>query len=192
MSLPTSLSAPGACAPTGAPARPSQPPAGTHPAGAAGTGPHRSRGPGRPTRPTLRALAADFVRLFLEVEAGRRPTDHLLPLMDPLLYAALEGRWVRRGPAGQLVRVTGVLTAPDCYDAVAVVRRGERYGAIALRLLRRRGSWRVSDANRPEDGPLPAPAVPPPEEGLDAFDLVLGLFAAARAAHDNRSTFSPS
>ncbi len=56
--------------------------------------------------------------------------------------------------------IRGVLVAPHRYEAVAVVRRGERFGALVIVLVRIGGAWRVADAARPEDGaparPLPA------------------------------------
>jgi hypothetical protein len=129
---------------------------GTAPTGPAGVGPARGRRVAR----SPRDLAAGFVTLFLEVEAGLRPRSHLTPLMCPLLVARMEGRWCRPGPQGRLVRLAGSPPAAGAYEAVAVVRRGERYGAIGLRLVLRQVGWRVEDLARPELGPLPAAPYP--------------------------------
>lgn len=149
--------------------------AGSRPTGPAGTRPGRGRGRpgGAPRRPVrLQDLAATFALLYLEVESGRRPPRQVVRLMDPRLAAQLERIWVRPGEPGQVVSVTGQRTGPASYEAVAVVRRGRRCGALALRLARRGGRWVVAEAIRPEDGVLPDPPFSFPAEGVDAFDLV--------------------
>jgi hypothetical protein len=134
--------------------------AGAGPAGPAGRRPQSpGRGP-RPLPPDPLRLASGFVRLFLEVEAGLRPRGHLTPFLDSMLRARLEDVWVKPGPPGLLLRMHGVPAGADCFDAVALVRRGERYGAIGVRLARVCGTWRVTDLARPEDGELPPPAYP--------------------------------
>lgn len=108
----------------------------------------------------LALMARGFAQLYLEVEAGWRPRSQLARLMTPRLYVQLFDVWVRPGRPGQVVRVRGALAGPGRYEAVAVVRRPGRFGAVALCLVRCNGAWRVHDAVRPEDGPLAAP--PPP------------------------------
>jgi len=150
-------------------------PAGPGPRGPAGRGPGRA-GVGRtrqqPSDPL--ALVRGFVTLFLEVEAGQRPRRQAAALMAPELFAALERVWVRRGTVGRVIRVTGQHVAPGCVEAVAVVDRDGRQGAIAVRLVRFRGAWRVDRAVRPEDGPLPAPRWWLPDAEPDTFALVCG------------------
>jgi hypothetical protein len=149
--------------------------AGTHPSGPAGRRPARRR-----TRPStapppgssLATLAAHVAQVYLEVECGRRPGAQLRGVLAPRLAAQLEGRWVRPGPPGVLLAVTGSRCAEDAYEAVAVVRRGPRVGAIAIRFARRHGRWLVVEAGRPEDGPLPEPAFPVVDDEPDAFDLL--------------------
>lgn len=119
------------------------------PAGRAG--PADTRPPAAPDPERLVALVA---RVFLEVEAGRRPLSQLEPLLAPSLYARLRRSTHRphrcRGPVE--VRSTGVSrTGPDTCDAAVVVRRGARAGSLALRLERRGGAWRVVELARPED-----------------------------------------
>jgi hypothetical protein len=117
---------------------------------------------------------AGFAQLYLEVEAGWRPATQLARILDPRLAARLEAVWVRRQPTpGRVVAVTGERVADDRYEAVAVVQRGGRFGALGVQLRQRRGCWRVEMAARPEDGPLPEPRFPFPADEPDAFDLVL-------------------
>jgi hypothetical protein len=98
--------------------------------------------------------------LFLEVEAGRRPRRQLAPLLAPLLYTRLAGIWHRGGAPGAVesVRIVG-LEGPRC-DAVVMVRRGPRRGAIAVQLVRGRNGWRIEDLARPEDRALPPAPFP--------------------------------
>lgn len=114
-------------------------------------GPTSVRPSGTPDPERLVALVA---RVFLEIEAGRRPLAQLEPLLAPSLYARLRRQARRphrcRGPVE--VRSTGVSrTGPDTCDAAVVVRRGARAGSLALRLERRAGVWRVVELGRPED-----------------------------------------
>jgi hypothetical protein len=134
-------------------------PAGTRPAGAAGSHPRmRSAGaPGLGGAEHRKRLVTAFVELFLEVEAGRRPPQHLRPLLAPMLYARLNRVWYRGGPPGQVVSVSVIASGADCFDAIAVVVRGPRSGAVSLRLSRHASRWHVEELARPEDGPLPGP-----------------------------------
>lgn len=145
-------------------------PAGTTPAGPAGRRPAtttRDAGARRPgaarTDDALRELVVGFARAFLEVESGRRPRRQLRPVMSVELASRLAPRWVREGlPPGRVVRVSGTRTAPGRYEAVAIVARGDRYGALAVSLARRRGAWLVVEALRPE---LTETREPPAREG---------------------------
>lgn len=139
-------------------------PAGPAPQGPAGPRPARpdaQRGSARSAPVTdadLAAMVKAFLLLYLEVEAGRRGRRQLEPLVHPRLAATLAAVWVRPGAGGQLHQMSGSRTATDRFEAVAVVRRGDGYGAIAVALQRFRRRWRVIDAARPEDGRLPGPA----------------------------------
>lgn len=140
-------------------------PAGRGPAGPAGRGPRPQRPPTRlpdEGQARLRAMAAGFSQAFLEVESGRRTRAQLDRVLCPQLAFKLADRWVRPGPPGTVVTTHGMLVAPHRYEAVAVVRRGDRFGALVVVLVRVRGAWRVADAARPEDG---APASSTPEAG---------------------------
>jgi hypothetical protein len=162
--------------------------AGSHPHGPAGRRPSSTGAPSRPRdRRSLRDLAEVFARLYLEIECGRRRASQAAGILDRRLAAQLAQVWVRPGPPGVLLAVTGARTAADAYEAVAVVRRGPRVGALALRMARRHGRWLVVHASRPEDGPLPEPDHPVPDDDRDAdpfddLDLALAADAADRMA----------
>lgn len=141
--------------------RPAAGGAGAHPAGPAGTRP-RSRTDAPDTAPAQRlaTLARGFVSLFLEVESGRRPRAQLAALMTPMLYARLSEVWVRGGSPGSVLSVQVAGEGPAGVDMVALVRRGARCGAVALRLVRSSRGWLVDDVALPEHGPLPLPSYP--------------------------------
>lgn len=139
-------------------------PAGCGPAGPAGSGPGRAAGPhaspgrlsarGGPEAERLRRLTAGFAQAFLEVECGRRPRGQLRPVLCPRLADRLADIWLRPGPPGRVVHAYGSRVAADRFEAVAVVRRGERFGALAVSLAFTGSCWRVVDAARPEDAPV--------------------------------------
>lgn len=163
-------------------ARP-QPGAGASPAGPAGVRPAPAGPPARTRLTGVDDLAASFVRLFLEVEAGRRPRPQLRPFLTPMLYARLSQVWITSGPVGQVQAVRIVARRPAGADIVAVVRRGSRWGGIGLRLTRARGRWLVDEIARPEDGGLPAPPYPvPSEEPEEAEDELPVVLTAASGA----------
>lgn len=179
---PSSSTAPSVRGPAGTgprgPAGP-RPAGGPRPTGRSRPSPRRPRA-GRHLRgagvvaPDPHVLAVAFGTWFLEVESGRRSRDQLEHLLDPLLYATLAPAWVRPGPPGCVLAATGTRTAPDRYDAVLVVRRGIRVGALAVGLHRRDDRWRVARAARPEDGVLPPPPYLVADDEPDVFDLVGG------------------
>lgn len=117
-------------------------------------------------------LALAFAQLFLEVECGRRPRATVLPLMTPRLAAQLSPFWVRGGPMRRPGAARGAYLSPDVYEAVVMAQGPARCGALVVRLERRPGGWRVTDAGRPEDGPLPEPEICVPALEPCAFDLV--------------------
>lgn len=127
--------------------------AGRGPAGPAGRrpGPPRPAGRAEGTASRLHRLAAGFAQAFLEVECGRRPRSQLHAVLCPRLADRLADIWVRPGPPGKVVRISGVQVAPGRYEAVAVVRRGQRFGALVVTLVRTGRRWRVVEAARPED-----------------------------------------
>lgn len=134
------------------PAGPPRPPEETGPAapvGLAGRGPAGSRRPVEEA--ALLALARRFAALYLEVEAGRREGRQLAGLVTPRLALRLSRPAVTRRGAGRIHSVGGFRSRADRFDAVAVVGRGPRYGALSIRLVRVRDRWLVDQAGRPED-----------------------------------------
>lgn len=111
----------------------------------------------RDHRPDARSDPARLARLvalvFLEVEAGRRPFSQLEPLLAPALALRLQTRCrLRCAPcAGSVLAVAITELDEDRLEASAVVDRGGRVGALALRLERHLGSWRIAELARPED-----------------------------------------
>lgn len=166
--------------------------AGSAPAGGAGRRPANEHPGRRPTAGSLRDLAARFAVLFLEVEAGHRPRRQLAPLMTPLLYARVSEVWVRAGAPGTVTSVRGDAAGSDRYEAVAVVRRGQRFGALAFQLRRTASGWRVDDLIRPEDGRLPAPPYPVPIDEPDSFDVPATDAAVACTADVRRASAQPA
>lgn len=120
----------------------------------------------------LRRLALAYAQLYLEVESGLRPRHAVEPMMTPRLCARLQAHWLRPGPLRRPTAARVSRFGPDCFEAAVSVRGARRSGALALRLERRGGRWRVVEAARPEDGVLPEGELPPAGE-LCAFELVL-------------------
>lgn len=118
----------------------------------------------RPEALDLRDLAARVALVFLEIEAGRRPLTQIRPLSSPALYrrlvrsrkarSPLEGRG--HGPTAKSVKsVFCQQLGSDAVEASVVIDRGIRVTALALRLERHRGSWRVVELTAPENGEPP-------------------------------------
>lgn len=133
---------------------PPVPPRPLGPAGGAPTGP-AGRRPQRTPRDDvgredahLLDLARQFAAAYLEIESGRRGARQLRAvgwgrtLVPPAA--------TRVTAPGRVVSVAGARTLPERFDAVALVRRGERFGALAIRLADHAGTWVVDDAGCPE------------------------------------------
>lgn len=106
-----------------------------------------------PGRPDVERLARLVALTFLEVEAGRRPFSQLEPLLAPALVLRLRPRCRRpcAPRAGSVLAVSLTAYDEDHVEASAVVDRGGRVGAVAIRLERHAGAWRVTELARPED-----------------------------------------
>ncbi|HVU74493.1 MAG TPA: Rv3235 family protein, partial [Mycobacteriales bacterium] len=96
--------------------------------------------------PDPRGRAITIVRALVEVMAGDRPASHLAR------YATLDVQQVLRGlvppttarqrPWGRMVRSIHVAEpTPSVLEVTAVVHRGERCAAVALRLEARATAW---------------------------------------------------
>jgi Family of unknown function (DUF6459) len=101
----------------------------------------------RPHLPTPVHVAAAIARALCEVEAGLRPIEQLERISHPTLWPSLEAR-VRRsgGPpvtATSLLRVHIQEIERGLVEAVAIVRRGPRFQAIAMRLDGADGHWEI-------------------------------------------------
>ena len=103
------------------------------------------------TVPSLLGLVAGFVAVYLEVEAGDRPRRHLRDLMVSDAYLRIGSRVPGTARPRAVVRLRGRLTTSDRFDAVVLLRDGERVGALAVGLRRTPTGWRVADVARPED-----------------------------------------
>lgn len=135
--------------------------------------------PGRPPGPDPRRLAALLARTWLEVREGRRPLAQLAPVLAPSLQRRLEHQLTVRPQAPshptRVRRVAAFWPTPAACEAAVVVDRGGRTTAVAVRLERHLGAWRVVELTAPEDG-LPAlvtASLPDDYRPRDAFDEAL-------------------
>lgn len=102
--------------------------------------------------PAARPFAHALVQRLLEVLAGVRPLKQLQRDTSLAVYDALEHALMTRPrtdgprPDGRAVRSVHVQQRPEgIAEITATVRRGDRYGAIALRLEGRDGAWRCTE-----------------------------------------------
>lgn len=144
--------------PTGPLARPATPPTGLagRPAALLDDGPTvseldaaRARARRHLTAPAqvMRSVAM----ALLEIEAGSRSAEQLERRCDADLWDRIDRRLPRRGGAfvsgTALMRVMCQEHSPGLADGVAVVRRGQRVNAIAMRIDARDGRWVVTELN---------------------------------------------
>jgi hypothetical protein len=107
----------------------------------------RRRPAARHGLPDPAATARAVALAICEVEAGLRSASQLERVCHHSLWQAVADRVQRAG--GPPVSATSVLRVgvqeltPGLVDAVAVVRRGQRVGFIALRLEAVPGRWEV-------------------------------------------------
>lgn len=129
-------------------AAPAAPPAPTSAPSTAPPGP-ASPAPDAGAR-EVEGLARAVALLWLEVESGRRRPAAVAHLLSHELWQQLRDGWVRGGAPGRLVRLLVHRHSATLCDAVAVVARGERTGAITFRLRHRGDGWCVVEAGVPE------------------------------------------
>jgi hypothetical protein len=148
---------------------PSRPPAAT-------TRPLTERPPG----PDPARAAGLIVRTWLEVRAGRRPLAQLDPLVAPAVLRRLASQLPTHPPAGAPIplvrRVRASFpSAMACEACVTVLDASGRITAIAVRLERNLGRWRVVELMAPEAGlpPLTTSSFRDGHRPRDAFDEVL-------------------
>jgi hypothetical protein len=91
--------------------------------------------------------AARLVQATVEVLAGRRPLQQLMPYTDDYVYAQLTGRLRRRRGPGRpplLCSVHASEPRDGVAEVCAVVRESGRVRAIAARLEGYDGRWRCT------------------------------------------------
>lgn len=125
----------------------------------------------RPTAPVDPvALAVEVASAYLEVRAGRRPPEQLRHVLDRgarrRLRALVLRHRNRAHPACGGASLTHLVTShlhADAVEVVAVMRDARGGTAVAVRVDRRGGRWRVTDVGAPEDRqPLVPPGAPQP------------------------------
>jgi len=105
--------------------------------------PEGERAPLDEASPWLRALA----QAFAEALSGCRPAAPLRPVVSPAVYATLAhgGPSFRGQPyRPRLWRLRTCTVDPDHVEAAAIVRLGDGYRALALRLDRTPKGWRCT------------------------------------------------
>ncbi|MFI5777766.1 Rv3235 family protein [Nocardia sp. NPDC051570] len=114
--------------------------------------PHDGRSPSYAGRDEISSGAIRFaersLRLVLEAVDGRRSAAQLTRLVEPTVAATIEtlvrtAAAERRLGAAVLVTVRAEPIAPGVAEVVAGYERGSRRFAIAARVARRRGEWRL-------------------------------------------------
>jgi hypothetical protein len=135
--------------------------------------------PGRPPGPDPRRLAGILARTWFEVRERRRPLAQLAPVLAPSLQRRLEHQ-LAHDPSPpmhptRVRRVTASWPSPEACEAAVVIERDGRTTALAVRLERHLGAWRVVELTAPEDGlpPLATASLPEGHRRRDAFDEVL-------------------
>lgn len=104
--------------------------------------------------PPARPWTGQLLQALLEVLAGSRPLSQLRRFTSDRVYADLRARASRRGgdrpstprqPGGSTVRSVHVTAPGDgVVEACAVISRGGRFRAVALRLEGRNGRWQCT------------------------------------------------
>jgi hypothetical protein len=121
-------------------------------------------------------LASLLVRTWLEVRAGRRSLDQLAPLVTPAVLRRLAPQVTVGCDAAPPVNVRTVRVdapSPLAREASVMVRDTTgRTTAVAVRLERNLGRWRVTELMAPEAGlpPLTTASFPDGYRRRDAFD----------------------
>ena len=142
--------------------------------------PATNRHPTHPPGPDPARLAGVLARAWLEVREGRRPLRQLAPLVAPSVQRRLLAQMPTnppppRSPRARVRRVVATTPSRNACEAVVLIEQGARTTAIAVRLERHRGAWRVVELTAPETGfrPLTTASLPAGAPRRDAFDEVL-------------------
>lgn len=109
------------------------------------------------------AVARRIVTMLNEVEAGLRPARLLCPLFAAHLRGAVRRTRPQPGPVAGVHRLAVASMVEGTYEVVAVCRRGDRFGALGLRLARADdGRWLVTDVAHPTIRPGRRPPLSDP------------------------------
>lgn len=141
----------------------------------------RPGAPDRPARvPDPETLVGQLAIRWIEVRDRQRPLHQLEPFLAPALHHRLRTQLaplpVPAWHPARLVRVhPDVVRRPDVFQASVVVRQAGRTTALAVRLERHLGQWRVVELTAPEAGlaPLATASLVTASHRRDAFDEVL-------------------
>lgn len=137
----------------------------------------RSRGATPPRGPDPARLAAVVALAWLEVVSGQRSRRQLDPVLSPALRRRLAGQvtdGVHRDGAVRLRRVVSCEPRSGAVEAAVLIEHDGRTSALAVRLERHLGAWRVVELSAPETGLRPlATASLVRRSAPDAFDDVL-------------------
>ena len=94
-------------------------------------------------------VVATIARALLEVEAGNRPGAQLERVCHPTLWRVLDRRLTRHGgpriTCYSLRRVLVQEHQPGLVDGVALLQRGPRLAAVAMRLDATAGGWQLTE-----------------------------------------------
>lgn len=138
--------------------------------------------------PDLERLAATVARVYLEVEAGRRPATQLDRVASPSLRRRLRLVAARRrdlarrrrqpvaGPgSATVVRVWSSRPREHAMEATVVVQVAGRARAVCVRFERHHGTWRIVELATPDSGDRPrrTASCPVARPCRDTFDEVL-------------------
>lgn len=100
-------------------------------------------------RAAAAAAAHRFVIMLNEIAAGVRPARAVFPLLATHLRGVIRQAPARPGPVADVHRLVVSPSVEGAYEIVAVCRRGRRFDAVGLRLVRSGDAWRVTAVARP-------------------------------------------
>jgi hypothetical protein len=91
-----------------------------------------------------RPAAAIVVRAIVEALSGVRPVAHLTGWTTPQLQSTLERFRVQNAGRGTVRSIRISQPRPGAAEVCAVISRGDRIAALALRMESTGGRWRVT------------------------------------------------
>lgn len=109
------------------------------------------------SKPSPQQLALLMANCCLDALTGRQESRHVAHLFDSTVFSTIE-TWVSRMRRRNLIRhltqtqvttVRAQLVSPIAMECTAIVRDNKRAHALALRVERIKGRWRVTDLHLP-------------------------------------------